>query len=115
MYCVHHIIGTCNVVLFCHELDIYDITDLLRVDFSTLGNMRAENIVQIAISHDTFVWAANAATTEAAFNDAITKLRQVKTSTAGYLDAINVAKWTLYTHFKVIPLYGWRTHKLCRK
>nr|CCA26858.1 AlNc14C422G11540 [Albugo laibachii Nc14] len=109
MHCVRHIIGTCNIVLFRHDLDIYDITDLWRVDFSTLGNMGSGKTLRLAISHDTFVWAANAATTEAAFNDAITKLGQVSTSAATYLRAIPAAKWALYPQFKVIPLYGWRT------
>ena len=71
--------------------------------------MRAGKTVRLAISHDTFVWAANAATTEAALNDAITKLGQVNTSAATYFRAIPAAKWALYPQFKVIPLYGWRT------
>nr|CCA23553.1 AlNc14C198G8615 [Albugo laibachii Nc14] len=70
--------------------------------------MRADKTIRLAISHDTFAWAANAATTEAAFNDAITKFKQVNTSAVAYFRIISAAKRALYPHFKVIPPYGWR-------
>ena len=107
---VRHIMGTFNIVLSLRELDTYDITNLWRLEYSTLGNVRAVKTVRLAISHNTFVWAANAATTEDAFNDAIKKLGQVNSSAAAYLRAIPAAKWDLYSHFKIDPLlYGWRT------
>ena len=37
-------------------------------------NMRADKTIRLAINHDRFMWAANAATNKAAFKDAITKL-----------------------------------------
>ena len=98
-----------RAILFCvssrSDLDMYDITDYWSVDFSTLGNMREDKTVRLAISHDTFVWAANEATTEDVFNDAITKLGQFSTSAAALFSAIPAAKWALYPPLKMIPLY----------
>ena len=54
------------------------------------------------------MWTALAATTEAAFNDAITKLSRVSTCAAEYLRYNPAAKWALF-NFKTIRLYGWST------
>ena len=68
--------------------------------------MRADKAIRPAISRDRFMWAAYAATTEAVFKDAITKLAQVSTCAAEYLRSIPAAKWALYPHFKTISQYG---------
>ena len=68
--------------------------------------MRADKTIRLAISHDRFVWAANAATTEAAFKDAITKLAQVSTCAAEHLRFIPAAKWALDPPFKMISSLG---------
>ena len=75
------------------------------------GNMWADKTIRLATSHDRFVWAANAATTEAAFKDTITKLAQASTCAAEYLRSIPAERWALHPNIKTTSLYGWRTTK----
>lgn len=77
--------------------------------YCDLGNMRADKKVRLSVTHEKFVWAANASTTQQEFDDAMKSLSTVNAAAVLYLSAIPVQKWTLHPHYYTTPLYGWRT------
>ena len=64
MHCVRHVTCTCIIFLLIFKAETMICTVFVVLTSLIRGNMRADKTTRLAISHERFVWDANAATTE---------------------------------------------------
>lgn len=82
----------CNYLSLCHT-----------------GNLRGDKTIRLTASQEGLVWRAQAATTQSAFDSALSELDAVNPGAARYLRSLLPERWALHPHFTSTPLFGWRT------